>query len=305
MTHHSDVPPADAPPAGAPRADALPEIVTQEEATALVARGAVRVLDVRNPDEWSGLGTIPGATLLPVDLVAAAAATLPHDGPPILVCCEHGVRSAMAARLLAAAGVPRVLDLQGGMSQWTGPREHGARPPDAAIGPSSWLLANVDLLRDAPTAPPRILDLACGSGRHALLLASAGFSVRAIDRDPVRIAALADLAGRLGMPIETETRDLETDGVDLGEAWYDVILVMRYLHRPLFPALRRALKPGGVLIYETFTEAQAGRGHPTNPLFLLKPGELDSLVAPLAIVRRREGEFDGAMVAGVAARREA
>jgi len=287
------------------RPDAMHETVTQEDARALVAKGPVRVLDVRNPDEWSGLGTIPGATLLPVDLVAAAAATLPHDGPPILVCCEHGVRSAMAARLLAAAGVPRVLDMQGGMSQWTGPREFGSRPPDAVIGPSSWLLANVDLLRAAASAPPRVLDLACGGGRHSLLLASAGFAVRAIDRDPVKIATLADRAGRLGLPIETETRDLETDGVDLGEGWYDVILVVHYLHRPLFPALRRALKPGGVLIYETFTEAQAARGRPTNPLFLLKPGELNGLVAPLAIVRRREGEFDGAMVAGVAARREA
>jgi len=285
--------------------DLTHQTITQEEAGALVAKSAVRVLDVRNPDEWSGLGTIPGAVLLPVDLVAAAAATLPQDGPPILVCCEHGVRSAMAARLLAAAGVPRVLDLQGGMSQWNGPREYGARPPDAAIGPASWLLANVDLLRAAPSAPPRVLDLACGSGRHALLLASAGFAVHAVDRDPARIAALADRAGRLGLPIETETRDLEAAGTDLGDAWYDVILVVHYLHRPLFPALRRALKRGGVLIYETYTEAQAARGRATNPLFLLKPGELDGLVAPLAIVRRREGEFDGAMVAGVAARRGA
>jgi rhodanese-related sulfurtransferase len=285
--------------------EAAHEIVTQEDARALVAAGTVRVLDVRNPDEWSGLGTIPGATLLPVDLAAAAAATLPHDGPPILVCCEHGVRSAMAARMLAAAGVPRVLDLQGGMSQWTGPREFGPRPPDAAVGPSSWLLANVDLLRAAPSAPPRVLDLACGSGRHSLVLASAGFEVRAVDRDPVRIAALADRARRLGLPVQTETRDIEIDSLDLGEGWYDVVLVVHYLHRPLFPALRRALKPGGVLIYETFTEAQAARGRPTNPLFLLKPGELNGLVAPLAIVRQREGEFDGAMVAGVAARREA
>jgi SAM-dependent methyltransferase len=137
------------------------------------------------------------------------------------------------------------------------------------------------------------------------MLASAGFEVRAIDRDAATIAALSDKAGRLGLPVETETRDLETAGVDLGDGWYDFILVVHYLHRPLFPALRRALKPGGVLIYETFTEAQAARGRPTNPLFLLKPGELSGLVAPLLIVRQREGEFDGAMVAGVAARREA
>jgi rhodanese-related sulfurtransferase len=288
-----------------PRDGTAHETITHDEARALVASGEVRILDVRNPDEWSSLGTIPGAVLLPVDLAAAAAATLPRDGPPVLVYCEHGVRSAMAAGLLAAAGVPRVLDLAGGMSCWTGPREFGARPVDTVFGPSSWLLANVDLLRNPGSERPRALDLACGRGRHALLLAAAGFAVRALDRDTAAIAVLADTAARLGLPVEAGTHDLETAPVDLGEGIYDLILVVHYLHRPLFPALCRALRPGGILIYETYTEAQAARGRPTNPDFLLKHGELRSLVAPLAIVRERDGEFDGGMVAGVAARRDA
>ncbi len=83
------------------------------------------------------------------------------------------------------------------------------------------------------------------------------------------------------------------------------MLTFNYLQRSLFPSLRRALRPGGVLLYETFTVAQAARGHPTNPDFLLQPGELPRLVEPLEVIRSREGEADGRHAAAVAARRNA
>jgi hypothetical protein len=79
--------------------------------------------------------------------------------------------------------------------------------------------------------------------------------------------------------------------------------VVHYLHRPLFAALLGALRPGGVLVYETFTRAQAARGRPTNPAYLLESGELPRLVQPLAILASREGDYDGRMVASVIARR--
>ncbi|HKQ97941.1 MAG TPA: hypothetical protein VJV75_08705, partial [Candidatus Polarisedimenticolia bacterium] len=116
---------------------------------------------------------------------------------------------------------------------------------------------------------------------------------------------LRTTAAALGMNLEATRVDLEAGSADLGEGRYDLILVVRYLHRPLFPALRRALAPGGVLLYETYTREQAARGKPTSPAHLLEPGELKRLVAPLRVVRDREGEFDGGMVAGVAARRDA
>lgn len=162
---------------------------------------------------------------------------------------------------------------------------------------------------------PRALDVACGAGRHALLLAVAGFEVLAIDRDAAAIEGLLAAAKRLGLVLRTDIRDLEApDGDDSGggsiattggpfaPSAFDLIVVVHYLHRPLFPALVRSLAPGGWLLYETFTVDQAAFGHPRNPAFLLQHGELPRLVAPLEVVRRREGEFDGRRVASVAAR---
>jgi len=158
---------------------------------------------------------------------------------------------------------------------------------------------NADLLPRRGKA----LDVASGSGRHALLLSAAGLSVRAVDRDAEAIAELKVAARRLGFRAETEVKDLETGTADLGEEVYDIVLVVNYLHRPLFPALARTLRRGGHLIYETYTTAQAERGRPKNAEFLLEPGELPRLVAPLEVVRQREGEFEGRMVSAVAARK--
>lgn len=281
--------------------------IPPEEAAGLIEAGRARVLDVRSPEEFAAHGHIPGAILLPVDLVACAVATLLRDGRPLIVLCEHGIRSAHAAGFLARA-LPgaEVLNMAGGMSCWRGPRDHTPGDPFGAAGPSSWLVANADLLPPGGSA----IDVACGAGRHAFLLATAGFRVRAVDRDPETIAVLREAAARIGLPIEAEAIDLEAaapggpaGAVDLGAAVHDLVLVVHYLHRPLFPALTRALKPGGILIYETFMARQAEKGRPTNPDFLLQPGELARLVEPLEILRRREGEFEGRWVAGVVARR--
>jgi 2-polyprenyl-3-methyl-5-hydroxy-6-metoxy-1,4-benzoquinol methylase len=147
------------------------------------------------------------------------------------------------------------------------------------------------------------LDIACGSGRHAVFLAESGLQVRAVDKDCEAIKALRTTSKRRGLSIAAEALDLEANGVDLGAEAYDAIVVVHYLHRPLFPALVRALRPGGLLLYETFTMKQAQRGKPTNPAFLLRPGELPRLVRPLEVLRRREGDFEGRWVAAVAARK--
>ena len=276
----------------------MPAFKTIDHAAAqrLISDG-ITVIDVRTPHEYSELGHIPGALLIPVDLIATAPATLTDDVRQVLVYCEHGVRSRSASQVLAAAGVPEVLNLAGGLERWTGPREFG---PGAIAGPSSWLLQNAGLLPRGG----RVLDVACGRGRHALLLAGAGFDVTAIDRNVEAITRLRMIAERLGFPIRTEALDLETDPPPhLGSHLYDAVLGFNYLHRPLFPALKEAVKSGGRLFYETFTRPQAQRGHPRNPAFLLDEGELQQLVAPFRILRAREGEFEGRFIASVVAER--
>jgi len=271
--------------------------IAHDEARAVLDAGGAIALDVRTPGEYEQLGHIPDAWLMPVDLVASAAAVLPDDGRPIIVYCEHGVRSVAASRLLVEAGVTNVLNLAGGLAGWSGPRAFGE---GALRGPSSWLIDNADLL-------PRggqVLDVACGRGRHALLLASAGFDVHAIDRNADAIAFLRSTAERLRLSITAEVVDLETGAApELASGSFDVVLVFNYLHRPLMPALRAATKPGGRIFYETFTARQAERGHPRNPAFLLKDGELPALLAPFTILRSREGEFDGRLIASVVAER--
>jgi rhodanese-related sulfurtransferase len=272
--------------------------ISPTEAQSLVESGVVHVLDVRTPDEYTALGHIPDARLLPVDLIASAPAVLPRDGKPVLVYCEHGVRSAAACRWLAKAGVAPLLNMAGGMSRWTGRRAFEPGPVD---GPSPWLLQNADLLR----AGARVLDVAAGRGRHALLLAAAGLHVTAVDRDGAALAELAETAANVGATVVVEARDIESDGeVDLGDARFDVVLVFNYLHRPLFPAIRRALAPGGLLFYETFLVGQAERGHPKNPAFLLEPGELRARAAPLTVIRSREGDQDRKLLASIVARRD-
>jgi tellurite methyltransferase len=172
--------------------------------------------------------------------------------------------------------------------------------------PTRWLVDHAHLLPFAGDA----IDVACGRGRNALWLAARGFNTLAVDRDATAIAELRDAAEQSRLPLRAEVKDLEhggpegrplPEGAALAVAAFDVIVVVHYLHRPLFPALTAAIRPGGVLVYETFTRAQALRGKPTNPAFLLEPAELPGLVAPLDVIDAREGEFEGKMLASVIA----
>jgi SAM-dependent methyltransferase len=125
--------------------------------------------------------------------------------------------------------------------------------------------------RFAPLVPAgEVLDLACGSGRHARLLASLGHPVLALDRDP---AALASSAGPGITPMQY---DLEAQGAPwpFEAGRFAGIVVTNYLHRPLMAHLMKSLAPNGVLIYETFGAGNEAFGKPSNPDFLLRPGEL-------------------------------
>ncbi|NVM77697.1 SAM-dependent methyltransferase [Duganella sp. SG902] len=125
--------------------------------------------------------------------------------------------------------------------------------------------------RYAPLVPGgAVLDLACGSGRHARHLAALGHEVVAVDRDATALAAAS------GPGITTSAIDLEEEGAvwSFGPHRFAGIVVTNYLHRPLFGDMLASLAPNGVLIYETFADGNAQFGKPSNPAFLLRPGEL-------------------------------
>ncbi len=144
--------------------------------------------------------------------------------------------------------------------------------------PSAWLLRWAHLLRPQGT----VLDLACGSGRHVRWLAARGHGVTAVDRDAAALGPLGDCA-------QTLVADLESGPWPLEGRRFDAVLVTNYLWRALLPRLGPALAPGGVLIYETFAWGNERYGKPSNPDFLLRPGELLQAFAALHVVAYEEG----------------
>ncbi len=143
----------------------------------------------------------------------------------------------------------------------------------------------------------RVLDVAAGRGRHSLFLASHKFPVHAIDRDAVALSSLQDTARQRGLTsLTTQVLDMETDPSqppDLGHESYNVVVVFFYLYRPLFPALLRTLKPGGMLLYETFLiDNHLLHQHPRRKEFCLGRNELLELVRGLRIIHYEEGVPD-------------
>jgi SAM-dependent methyltransferase len=147
--------------------------------------------------------------------------------------------------------------------------------------PSPWVL------RFAPLIEPgaRVLDVACGAGRHARLFASRGCEVEAVDRDSAALATLE------GVPaIRTRLADLENAAWPYAAGEFDLVVVTNYLHRALFATLIRSLNVCGVLIYETFMVGNEQFGKPSNPDFLLRPGELLELTGTaLEVVAFEQG----------------
>jgi SAM-dependent methyltransferase len=147
--------------------------------------------------------------------------------------------------------------------------------PHASQIPSAWVLRWASLVERGP-----VLDVACGAGRHAIFFAERGFEVFAVDRDDQALPA----------SIRFVRRNLED-----GSPWpwpgkrFAAIVVTNYLHRPLLPVLAESLEDGGVLLYETFMAGNERYGKPSNPSFLLRPGELVEVFSGLTLVAFEQG----------------
>lgn len=159
-----------------------------------------------------------------------------------------------------------------------------------------------------PLLPPDgiVLDVAAGRGRHSLAIARAGHTVVAVDFAESAMAALAGAARKEHLPIWPVAGDF--DSFALRDRSFDAIVNVNFLDRALFPEFARALKPGGVLLVDTFLVDQAEIGHPKDPRFLLQHYELRELLAGFELMRYREALCvypDGAWAwrAGAVARR--
>lgn len=159
-----------------------------------------------------------------------------------------------------------------------------AERPSAA--PSRWVAGWSHLVPAGGT----VLDVAAGNGRHARWFASRGHPVLALDRDPEALAALGALAG-----VEARAADIEGAPWPLADtARFAAVVVTHYLHRPLLPRLVASVAPGGVLLYETFARGNETLGKPSNPAFLLTPGELlDAVRGELRVIAFEDGFVDG------------
>lgn len=152
----------------------------------------------------------------------------------------------------------------------------------ALAPPSAWVARFAGLIE----AGGRVLDYACGGGRHARWLAARGLRVEAADRDAAAVRGLQGLANVHAVHAELEAGEWPFAG-----RRFDAVVVTNYLFRPRFGELLELLGPGGVLIYETFMVGNERFGKPSNPDFLLRPHELlDRLREEWTIVAFEQGE---------------
>ena len=144
--------------------------------------------------------------------------------------------------------------------------------------PSDWVVRWAHLL----PSHARVLDLACGSGRHVRYLAGLGHRVTCVDRDAQALSTLHDVG-------EVVLADVENGPWPLQGRAFDAVVVTNYLWRDLWPQILDSLAPNGVLIYETFAAGNESVGKPSRPDFLLQTGELLQRCASLRIVAYEDG----------------
>ncbi|GMQ89870.1 MAG: class I SAM-dependent methyltransferase [Gammaproteobacteria bacterium] len=168
-----------------------------------------------------------------------------------------------------------------------GTRKWNARYRDATPAPPARVLVeNIHLL----PAHGAALDLACGLGSHAFLLASHGLETWAWDSSCVAIEHVRARAKALGLPVHAELRDVVVRPPPPDR--FDVVVVVRFLDRSLSHYLIDALRSGGVLFYQTFTQTHVGDSGPGNPEYRLRDNELLSMFPGLRVlVYREEGRI--------------
>lgn len=252
-----------------------------------------RLLDPRGA-EIAQAAPLADAVNIPVAELTARTHELPPRTKPIEIAATDD----------SAARARELLEKQGRRVSLVHEPVFAGSPAQHRIG-RLWQPTPL-LARFAPSlAPGHALELACGTGRDAVYLASIGWSVTGIDILPDAIDRAAALANRCAdaiEPIDWIATDVESDEFTC-RVRRDLITGFRYLHRPLFSKLKNWLNPGGIVIYETFTTAHRARfGKPAQDAHVLKPRELLSLLNGFEILHHAEDWNDAGHTAQVVAR---
>jgi tellurite methyltransferase len=278
------------------------------------------VLDTREPEAFAR-GHVVGSGHIPCAELHARRSELPPRDAAILVVAEDARTAAAAAATIEAMGYSAVSwldaplgalgrDLTGCLAG--GPWDRG--PAARLWRPAPFLKRVLSLITWSQetatgssahtTSPPLALDLACGAGRDAVYLAQRGFAVMGWDHAPEALERTRDLAKRHGVTVRTELRDLERPDLEPPAQLFDLIVCFRFLHRPLFPWMERALAPGGWLVYETFRVGQERFGKPIRAQFLLARDELARAFPTLETIHYEEREPEtGPVTASLLARK--
>lgn len=161
--------------------------------------------------------------------------------------------------------------------KWNKRYQSSEANPEAPPQPCSLLASQSNLLPNSGIA----LDLACGLGGNAIFLANKGWNVEAVDISEVALGKLSDIAENLHLSINTQLADIEKH--DIPNNHFDCIVVSYFLERELCDALQAALKPGGLLFYQTFSKDKVSNSGPSSDRFLLNNNELLSLFPELIV----------------------
>jgi tellurite methyltransferase len=266
------------------------------------ALGSHALVDVRSAQEFAA-HHLAGSGHIPLEELTERRGELPPRDVPVLVVAGDGPRAEDAARQVEALGYARIAWLDA--SPLTLPETLlSDDPPVPLWRPSPFLEEIVDRLPDPRGARARVLDLAAGAGRESVFMALRGYQVEACDHDRGALEKAAAMALRHGVSITTAMRDLERRDPGLPVGAHEVVMVFRFLHRPLLPRIASAVAPGGFVVYETYLRGQERFGRPKHPRFLLDPGELPRHFPDFTIERYEERTPEsGPMLARLLARR--
>jgi rhodanese-related sulfurtransferase len=255
-------------------------------ARASALRGERIVLDVRDEPAFAS-GHWAGSGHIPLSQLKERQGELPPRPAALLVVAEDGTAARAAAEALAALGYPDPAWLDAPIEAVAGGLDD-IGPPQRLWRPSPFL---EQVLPQLPRG--RALDLAAGAGRESVFLAMHGFAVEAWDDDAEALRRTQALAQRSGVTVTTVRRNLERGDPGLPEGAFQVVTVFRFLYRPLFPHIARALAPGGRLVYETYRRGQAQFGRPKSRRFLLDDGELEKAFPSLQVEHYEESNPPG------------